>query len=247
MPEAPQMVFLKEQTEQFVGQLVLQAEGSVKVLPFDRLFNQELESIKTFGKELFFCFPDFAIRIHLMFFGKYAINGTVNRELQLRLTFEEGEINFYASDIKFIQEPLDSLYDWSTDVMHASFDIDAAIEKLYRKPQRLICDALLDQTILAGVGNGIKNDALFRRRIHPESLVGEIPVLESKQLISVCVQLSYEYLEWIREDTVLQNWQAYRKKICPRDHTPFLKGNIGKPARSCYYCEKCQRLYLPEV
>jgi hypothetical protein len=31
----------------------------------------------------------------------------------------------------------------------------------------------------------------------------------------------------------------------PRDHEPLLKEKIGKSARSCYFCDKCQRLSLP--
>jgi endonuclease-8 len=248
MPEGPQMVFLKEQAEPFIGQLVLKAEGCDQNFPFNQLKEQELIGMKTYGKELFLCFRSFAVRVHLMFFGKYALNRTVaNRELQMGLIFEDGEINFYTSDIRFIQEPLDQLYDWSIDVMHPSFDVEAALKKLFQKPDRFICDALLDQNILAGVGNGIKNDALFRSRIHPESLAGEIPKQEGRNLISACVQLSFEYLDWLWEGADKKNWQAYTQKICPRDHTPFLKAKIGRPPRSCYFCDKCQRLYLPEM
>ncbi len=240
------MVFLKEQAEQFLGQPVMRAEGSARGFPFDRLKNQELTSIQTFGKELLFCFPGFAVRVHLLLFGKYAINGKLNRELRLGLAFDNGEINFYACGCRFMQEPLESLYDWSTDVLHASFDTDKALEKLCRKPNRIIGEALLDQTILAGVGNGIKNEVLFRNRIHPESLVGEIPEPEVRRLIAACTSFSFEYLDWIREGRAEEHWLVYKRKECPRDHIPLLKAKIGKWGRSSYFCEKCQQLFLPD-
>lgn len=246
MPEGPQIVFLKEQVEQFTGQPVLEANGNAKDIPLNEIAGQGLTAIKTYGKALFFCFPHVTIRIHLMLFGKYAINGELNRELRLGLAFETGEINFYACDCRLIRGSLDKLYDWSTDVMHASFDLDKAVEKMYSKPNRFICDALLDQDILAGVGNGIKNEVLFRRQVHPESMVGEIPELELSKLIAACVAFSFEYLGWKREGAEGQHWQVYRQKECPRDHTPLRKEKIGKTGRSCYFCDKCQMLYVPD-
>lgn len=246
MPEGPQMVILKEQAEQFIGQHVVKANGNAKDIPFDVIKEQVLTGIKTFGKELLFCFPDFTIRIHLMLFGKYAIDSELNRVLRLGLEFETGEINFYACECRFIRESLDKVYDWSTDVMHGSFDRKKALGKLYSKPGQLICEALLDQQILAGVGNKIKNEVLFQRQVHPESLVGKIPETELKRLIDECVKLSFEYLEWKREATDDEHWEVYRKKECPRDHIPILKEKIGKSRRSCYFCDKCQRLYVSE-
>lgn len=238
------MVFLKEQAEQFIGQLILKANGNAKDIPFDIIKGQPLTDIKTFGKELLFCFPDFTIRIHLMLFGKYVIDGELNQVLRLGLEFENGEISFYACECRFIREPLDKVYDWSIDVMHVNFDRNKALEKLYSKPKQLICEALLDQGILAGVGNKIKNEVLFRRQVHPESLVGQIPETELKKLIDECVTLSFEYLEWKREGTDNEHWEVYKKKECHRDHIPVQKEKIGKSKRSCYFCDKCQRLYL---
>jgi len=241
------MVFLQEQLAPFIGQLVLKADGNAKNIPFDKIKEQVLTSIKTFGKELLFCFPDFAIRIHLMLFGKYAINHALNRALRLGLTFETGEINFYACDCRLITKPLDEVYDWSTDVLHASFNPDKAWQKLMSKPQRLICEALLDQEILAGVGNGIKNEVLFQSQIHPESLIGEIPEAALKNLILAGVKLSAEYLTWLQEETSKEHWQVYQQKICPRDQIPLRKEKIGKSGRSSYFCDKCQHLYLPDI
>ncbi|GEO09075.1 endonuclease [Segetibacter aerophilus] len=246
MPEGPQMVFLKDQLSHFVGETVVEAKGREKGIPYELVEGQALVDIKTFGKELLFCFPQFTIRIHLVLFGKYAIDSTLNRALQLGLAFENGEVNFYACNCRFIEEPLDNMYDWSIDVLHKSFEAKRAVEKMVSKPTQLICEALLDQNIVAGVGNKIKNEVLFRRQIHPESLVGEIPVDKLEALIEECVTLSSEYLEWKREGTDNDHWKVYKKKECPRDHVPLLKEKIGKSARSCYFCDKCQQLYLPD-
>ncbi|RDC62477.1 endonuclease [Adhaeribacter pallidiroseus] len=243
MPEGPRIAFLKEQLDQFVGQPVVEAQGTAKNIPFPLLPEQTLTEIKTFGKELLLCFPDFALRIHLLFFGKYALNAELNRELQLGLTFESGTINFYACDCRYISEPLEQLYDWTTDVLHPSFDPDKALQKLLRQPKQLICDAILEQSIVAGVGNGIKNEALFRCHLHPASVVGEIPEPILKNLVRACVTFSQEYLSWKQENTPTKNWQVYQRNTCPRDLVPLRKEKLGKTKRSCYFCEKCQELY----
>jgi len=248
MPEGPQMVFLKEQLEPYIGQLVIKATGDAKNIPFDLLAGQLLLTIKTFGKELFFIFPDFAIRIHLMLFGKYAINGKLNQTLRLGLRFESGEeINFYVCDCRFLSEPLDNVYDWRTDVLHPSFDPAIALAKLQQQPQKLICEALLDQSILAGVGNGIKNEVLFRNQIHPESQVGEIPAAVLQKLVQACVTQSEAYLHWKQAGMEGEHWQVYKQKLCPRDDIPLRKEKIGKSRRTSYFCDKCQHLYLPDV
>ncbi|MCC9167709.1 endonuclease [Pontibacter harenae] len=246
MPEGPQIRFIKDQSEQFIHQPVLNAEGDAEGIPLDLIKGQCLTDIKTYGKELLFCFPDFAIRVHLMLFGKYAINGELNRKLRLGFEFENGTLNFYASNCRIIREPLHKLYDWSLDVMHPTFDKKQALAKLARKPERLISDALLDQNILAGVGNIIKNEVLFRRQVHPESTVGKIPEPVLAQLVQECVKLSFKYLEWKREGTENEHWSVYRKKICPRDLIPLQKEKIGRQGRTCYFCDKCQQLYLPD-
>lgn len=246
MPEGPQMVFFKEQFDQFLGQQVVKAEGDASNIPFKNLKGKRLDEIKTFGKELLFCFPDFTLRIHLMLFGKFAINDTLNRKLRLGLEFETGDINFYASDCKLIYEPLDEHYDWNTDVMNPLFDKVKALEKLTAKPDQLICDALLDQHILAGVGNKIKNEVLFRKRVHPQNTVGQIPEKKLKELIDECVTLSFKYLSWIHEGENNEHWEVYKKKECIRDHIPVLKEKIGKNNRTCYFCDKCQLLFDTE-
>ncbi|MBC3540219.1 DNA-formamidopyrimidine glycosylase family protein [Rufibacter sediminis] len=245
MPEGPEMVFLKEQAEQFVGQVVLEVSGRTKHIPFDKVQGQELTQIKTFGKEILFCFPGFALRVHLMFFGKYALNGEVNRPLELGLTFEDGYLNFYACDVRFLPEPWEGRYDWSADVLNEAFDPKKALEKIRRQLGQLICDVLLDQQLLAGVGNGIKNEVLFRARLHPESQVDHIPDAVLKNLLQECVRQSFRYLDSLRTGTVREHWLVYQQKECPRDRIPLRKEKIGKGQRSGYFCEMCQLLYHP--
>ncbi|MFN2440799.1 MAG: endonuclease, partial [Chitinophagaceae bacterium] len=84
---------------------------------------------------------------------------------RLSLQFENGEINFYSCSVRFIEEPLNEVYDWPADVLNEAWDAKAARKKLKAQPERLVCDALLDQSIFSGVGNIIKNEVLFRIKV----------------------------------------------------------------------------------
>jgi endonuclease-8 len=127
--------------------------------------------------------------------------------------------------------------------MNSKWDTHKALEKLKAKPDRMICDALLDQDIFAGTGNIIKNESLFIARIHPESLCGKIPPEKLEELIEYLIQFSADFLKWEKKNTLSRHLKAYEKETCPRNHTPFHKSETGKSKRRSYYCTKCQELY----
>ena len=130
-----------------------------------------------------------------MLFGSYRINEHTDRPARLHLQFDNGELNFYACSVKLIEQPLDEVYDWSADVLSATWDAKKAIKKIKDKPGLLTCDALMDQQIFSGVGNIIKNEVLFRTRIHPLSRVNKLPPKKLKELVTEAVNYSYDFLE----------------------------------------------------
>ncbi|MBA2673352.1 hypothetical protein [Ramlibacter sp.] len=111
---------------------------------------------------------DFSLRVHFTLFGSYRIDECKSWAVpRLALGFDDSrELNFYACSVRFIEVPLDMLYDWPADVMSAEWDPALARKRLRAQPGTLACDALLDQDLFAGVGNIIKNEVLFRIRVH---------------------------------------------------------------------------------
>ena len=59
--------------------------------------------------------------------------------------------------------------------MNENWNAAKARKKLKAIPKTLVCDALLDQTIFAGVGNIIKNEVLFRIKVHPKQELVTFP------------------------------------------------------------------------
>ncbi len=112
-----------------------------------------------------------------MTYGRYCINERKpDKPIRLGLHFADGqELNLYNCSVRYLEGGLDATYDWSGDVMSDAWDAAAARKKLRAMPDTLVCDALLDQNVFAGVGNIIKNEVLYRIRVHPCSKVGAMP------------------------------------------------------------------------
>jgi endonuclease-8 len=118
-----------------------------------------------------------------------------------------------------------------------------ALEKLKHHASALACDVLLDQNIFAGSGNIIKNETLFRAKIHPKSIVGKIPLRVKKTLVKELITYGKLFLKWRRHNVLKRHWEAYAKKICPRDGTPLKIEITGKSRRRSFYCRTCQKIY----
>ncbi len=243
MPEGPSIVILKELVQKFKGKKISKVSGNAKI-DMEQLRNQIVVDFKSFGKQFLICFENFTVRIHLLMFGSYLINEEKNTAPRLSLKFKNGTLNFYSCSVRMINVDLDTLYDWSVDVMSDSWNAAQALKKL-KSSNQLVCDALLDQEIFAGVGNIIKNEVLFRVKIHPQSIVKTIPLKQLKLLIEQIRVYSFQFLEWKKVFELKKHWLAHTKKICPRDHIPFSFSYLGKTHRRSFFCEVCQKLYKP--
>lgn len=242
MPEGPSIVILKEQVQPFAGKKVIKVEGNRKI-DLQRMHNQKLIEFRTWGKHFLICFETFTVRIHLLLFGTYRINERKDSEPRLSLRFRNGEINFYACSVKFIEGDIDEAYDWSADVMSGEWDPKAAMEKLKQKLGMLACDALLDQDIFAGSGNIIKNEVLYRVRVHPGSRIGNIPAAKLKELVAEVRNYSFDFLEWKKQFVLRKHWLVHTKRTCKRCRIPLTKQYMGKTNRRTFYCANCQVLY----
>jgi endonuclease-8 len=240
MPEGPSIVILKEAVQEFKGKKLIEIGGNTKV-DFSSLVNQKITDFKSFGKNFFICFKDASIKIHFMLFGSYRVNETKQTQPRLSLRFNKGELNLYACSVKLIEGDL--IYDWSADVMNENWNAAKARKKLKAIPETLVCDALLDQTIFAGVGNIIKNEVLFRIKIHPKTKVGNLPSKKLTELIKEARQYSFDFLEWKKQYVLKKHWLVHTKKICPRDGSTVVKEYMGKTNRRTFYCNTCQELY----
>lgn len=244
MPEGPSLLILREQAAGFAGQTIVRAEGNTSA-DKRRLEGQRIVAVRTWGKHFLVQLPHFSLRIHFLLFGSYRINERkAHSPPRLSLQCDSGdELNFYTCSVKFIEEPLDAVYDWQADVMSDAWNPALALKRLRAAPDTLACDALLDQNVFAGVGNIIKNEVLYRIRVHPLSTVGALPAAQLRELVAQARQYSFDFLEWKKAFVLKQHWLAHRQSVCRRCDLPLTKAPLGKTRRQSYFCSHCQRLY----
>ncbi|WP_027382050.1 DNA-formamidopyrimidine glycosylase family protein [Epilithonimonas caeni] len=244
MPEGPSILLMKEDLQKFAGKKVILAVGNAK---FDRdlLVGKTLKEIRLYGKQTYLIFDEINVRIHLLMFGSYEIDGQMKPDSNLRLglSFKNGKAFFYTCSVKLLPNDFLKSIDWEADVMSDIWNPEKAEAKLRSNPEMMVCDALMNQDIFSGVGNIIKNEVLFRIAVQPESLVGDLPPEKLNELISEARNYSFDFLKWKRENTLKRHWKAHHQKNCPQCGKPLISKITGKSKRRSFYCEADQKLY----
>ena len=245
MPEGPSIFILKELiTPLFKDKKIIKAIGNAKI-DMSQLNGKKIIDIRCWGKQLLIFTKDTTIRIHLMMFGSYSIdeNKRPARSLRLALTVPKHALYFYTCSVRLLPADADKIYDWQADVLSDEWDPLKARKKLKDIPDTMICDALLDQQIFSGVGNIIKNEVLYRIKLHPENLIKNIPATKLSGLIKEARNYSFDFLKWKKEFTLKKHWLAHTKKTCLRCNLPIIKKYCGKTKRRTFFCSGCQVRY----
>lgn len=242
MPEGPTILILKDAVQQFRGKPVLTVGGNRKI-DLQRMAGLTIKDFLSFGKQFLICFDGFFVRIHFLLFGSYLINDRKEASPRLSLYFENGEANFYSCSVRYVEGDPNEWYDWSRDVMSPDWNPEAAKVKLQNNPEMLVCDALLNQDIFAGVGNIIKNEVLYRTRVHPETLIGNLPNAKLDEIIKEARIYSFEFLHWREHNELKKHWLAYRQKMCSRCQLKIVRRHLGATHRRTFFCENCQIKY----
>ncbi len=250
MPEGPSLYILKEAVLSFKGRTIREAWGRPKfdgsgVVDMDRLINRKILDIRTWGKQFFLIMKDVTVRIHLLMFGSYSVNEQVrpDKSVRLALIFDKGTLFFYTCSVRLLEEDISDLYDWKADVMSDQWDPVNARKKIRKRTGATVCDVLLDQEIFSGVGNIIKNEVLYRVRVHPGTAANALPPRKLTELIKEARNYSFDFLEWKKKNQLKRHWLAYNQKTCSRCNLPFKKEYLGETKRSTFFCDNCQVLY----
>lgn len=241
MPEGPNIFILKELLHQFINKKVLKAHGQAK-LDFTRIENKIIKDIRCWGKHLLICFNNFTIKVHLQLFGTYTINYKKSTPPRLSLLFTNGNVDFYGCSVQYLEDDLNKIYDWTSDIMSDKWDSQKALKKLQIKNNMLLCDALLDQNIFSGVGNIIKNEVLYRTKVHPKNKIQNLPKEKLEEIIEEAKSFTFRYLNWEKLDELDKNLLVYSRKICENEHK-LVKEDLGKFKRKNYHCEVCQIIF----
>lgn len=128
------------------------------------------------------------------------------------------------------------------------------IKRFERKQNSLIKAALLDQSVIAGVGNIYADEALWGAKIHPATRVKDVPIPRLKKLfneVQFVLQLSIEkggstdknYVDAEgKKGSYLSFARVFRRENqpCPRCGSTIEKTRVA--GRGTHFCPKCQKI-----
>ena len=243
MPEGPTILNLRNKLNRFRKKTVTEA-GGYGDMDKTGIEGQQLLDIDSYGKNFIFVFRDFFVTVHLGLFGSMLINKRKKSNASFYLHFDDAQINFYIANTKRIQGKPQDYFNYRTDILKDNYDGELVLGTVQDKyKERMIGDVLMEQEIFAGVGNIIRIESLYRAKIHPASLVKDIPEKKLVFLIETVVNYAYEFLEQSKTDTVKEKTLIYGRKICPKDKRELIIEEMGKVKRKTYVCPKCQKMY----
>lgn len=127
-------------------------------------------------------------------------------------------------------------------------------KKRIKSTKRKIKQALMDQSLIAGIGNIYSDEALFAARIHPERKANTLSEEEIKNLYQSIKRILKKAIEvggesisdYRKPDGSKGGFDPLRKvyrregEPCVRCKTPIKRIKIAQ--RSSYFCPKCQKL-----
>lgn len=243
MPEGPTILLMKEDLLKLEGKTVTNAKGSI-ISDKNIVVGETLKEIRTFGKLTFLVFEKFSFRIHLLMYGSYSLfeKKHLSHTLRLGLQFKNEEVYFYTCSAKIINNKELKKIDWEADIMSEKWNTENAKNKMRQNPEMMICDALMDQDIFSGVGNIIKNEALFRAEIHPESKIKNLSTKQLDKIIEHTKDYSFDFLKWKRTNELKKHFQVYHREVCPKCGEKIIRKDTGKGKRASFYCENDQIL-----
>lgn len=124
------------------------------------------------------------------------------------------------------------------DILAPAFEPEAAIVAIRADPTRGLGDALLDQHLVAGIGNIFKSEACFAARIDPWCQVGDLSDEELRAVLSA----GREQMLSSVETGGRHRFQIYKRRqgACPVCRGPISSRGQGDANRTTYWCPRCQ-------
>jgi endonuclease-8 len=241
--EGPGVRTIADRLAPLAGKRLMEIDGRSR-FALGKLPGEPLESIFPIGKLLFLRFPAGTLRIHFLMWGRYRLNGEIAGKIpKLTLIFDDGSaLRIYASAIALLANAeVKGAYDPTLDPMDPSWDRERADRLIRATGREEIGDSLMDQAILPGVGNIIRNEALFTARIHPASPSGCIPAAGLSGVLEAIRDFSFTWYRFDAEGKRIQPaLQIYRKKACPVCGGRVESGRTASLGRISFWCPVCQ-------
>lgn len=219
-----------------------------------------LEEVDAFGKHLFYEFTGPAVlHVHLGLFGAFwrteAPPPATTRAVRLRLERSDVVFDLTGPTVCELTDPQGRaalVARLGPDPLRVDADPERAWAKLRRR-RTPIGQALLDQSVLAGVGNVYRAEVLFAHGIHPLTPANEV---DHEVFRSMWAWLVRHMRQGVKDGRILtvdpkeiglsrrrirreDSTYVYRQDRCRRCQAEIRRWDLA--GRWAYACEACQR------
>lgn len=226
--------------------------------------NETVHSIGRKGKFLLFELDDYTLVSHLRMEGKYRVTDTevpIDKHTHIIFHLKSGKDLRYNDVRKFgtmhlfnkgealLYPPLNKL---APDPFEANYNYDD-FKKRIQATERMIKAALLDQTLVAGLGNIYVDEVLFLSKIHPKR--------RGKTLTDDEIKLIFKYTKEVLETAVKAGGTTIRSYVDSQgemgmfQQSLYAYGQTGKKCKHCtspiekikvagrgtHFCPQCQK------
>jgi endonuclease-8 len=211
------------------------------------LRGRKLECAEARGKHLLAHFSDdLVVHSHLGINGRLVIRGdgpAPSGRAWLRLGADRGgAAQFGGKVLRLVSESRarndPGLAQLGPDPLGPGFDPATTAARLLTAGRgRDLGDALLDQRIVAGIGNAIRTEACFAARLSPWRSIGDVSEDEAERVIVASQHVMRVALERGRRPRSIYRMAG---RPCPRCGTLIRSGGQGDSNRVAYWCPTCQ-------
>jgi len=205
-----------------------------------RLDGRKLLGVEAVGKNLLLRFEDgLVLRSHLRMSGRWQVlprNGTRRGTPWLVLRGAESEAVLWDGPVLELDES--RVRSLGPDILADPPNLDAMVARLRgADPRTAIGEALLDQRLVAGIGNLWRAEALWRAQISPWRPLRELEDEEVRTALGEAARLMRGSL-----DSGLKVRAVYRRagRPCPRCGSEIRSRGQGDHNRIAYWCPECQ-------
>jgi endonuclease-8 len=199
-----------------------------------------LESVEAIGKNLRFRFSGgVVLRSHLRMSGRWSVRPRGERRagspwLVLRGDRVEGVL-WNGPVLELHDRALRRL---GPDILAQPPQFEAMLQRLRAADDtRSLGETLLDQSLVAGIGNMWLAEALWEAQISPWPKLRGVPEVDRRRALESAATLMRASLDTGREVR-----RVYRRagQPCPRCSTAIASWGLGDDNRTAYWCPRCQ-------
>ena len=220
-----------------------------KAANVERLDGRTLESVEAHGKHLLLGFGDLSLHSHLGMSGGwhfYRPGARWRRPRSSAWAVLSGggwdAVQFggptlrVTSTSRLRRDP--QIARLGPDILAEAFDTEAAIAAMRADPTRDLGDALLDQHLVAGIGNIFKSEACFAARVDPWRPVGDL----SDEELGAVLAAAREQMQAAVESGGRHHFRIYKRRqgTCPSCRGSISSRGQGDANRITYWCPRCQ-------